>query len=49
MIRLLKYVILDIVKNKIVIAYCIMLALFTWSAFGLEDHLGWKIMFQKVY
>lgn len=44
MIRLLKYVILDIVKNKIVIAYCIMLALFTWSAFGLEDNVSKGIL-----
>lgn len=36
--RILKYVILDILKNKIVIAYAIMLALFSWSAFGLEDN-----------
>ena len=38
MIRILKYVVLDILKNKIVIAYAIMLALFTWSAFSLEDN-----------
>ncbi len=38
MIRILKYVALDILKNKIVIAYTIMLALFSWSAFGLEDN-----------
>jgi Cu-processing system permease protein len=38
MIRILKYIALDILKNKIVIAYTIMLALFTWSAFGLEDN-----------
>lgn len=38
MIRILRYVALDIFKNKIVIAYTIMLALFAWSAFGLEDN-----------
>lgn len=38
MIRILKYVALDILKNKIVIAYTIMLALFSWSAFSLEDN-----------
>ncbi len=38
MIRILKYVALDILKNKIVIAYAIILALFSWSAFGLEDN-----------
>ncbi|MCD2424358.1 ABC transporter permease subunit [Niabella pedocola] len=38
MIRILKYVVIDIVKNKIIIAYTLMLALFSWSAFGLEDN-----------
>lgn len=38
MIHILKYVALDIVKNKIIIAYAIILALFSWSAFGLEDN-----------
>ncbi len=38
MIRILKYVALDILKNKIVIAYAVILALFTWSAFSLEDN-----------
>ena len=38
--KVLKYVVLDILKNKIVIAYLIMLALFTWSAFGLEDNVS---------
>lgn len=36
--RILKYIALDILKNKIVIAYTIMLALFSWSAFSLEDN-----------
>jgi Cu-processing system permease protein len=35
---ILKYVILDIVKNKIVLAYALILALFSWSAFSLEDN-----------
>lgn len=38
MARILKYVALDILKNRIVIAYAVMLALFSWSAFGLEDN-----------
>lgn len=38
MTQLLKYVILDILKNKTVIAYTAVLALFSWSAFGLEDN-----------
>ncbi|TXI31566.1 MAG: ABC transporter permease [Niabella sp.] len=38
MIKLLKYVSIDIIKNKIIIAYTIMLALFSWSAFSLEDN-----------
>ncbi len=40
MSRILKYVILDIVKNKIVIVYTIILALFSWSAFSLEDNVA---------
>ena len=36
--RILKYVILDIIKNKIVIFYTIMIALFSWSSFSLEDN-----------
>ena len=38
MMRILKYVVLDILKNKIVIVYAIMLALYSWSAFSLEDN-----------
>ena len=38
MMRILKYVVLDILKNKTVLAYTIMLALFSWSAFSLEDN-----------
>lgn len=38
MMRILKYVALDILKNKMVIAYAVMLALFSWSAFSLEDN-----------
>ncbi len=38
MLRILKYVALDILKNRIVIAYAVMLALFSWSAFSLEDN-----------
>lgn len=35
--RIIKFVVIDILKNKIVLAYTILLALFSWSAFGLED------------
>lgn len=38
MIRVLKYVAIDILKNKIVIAYTLMLVLFSWSVFSLEDN-----------
>lgn len=38
MTKILQYVAIDILKNRIVIAYCIVLALFTWSAFSLEDN-----------
>ena len=36
--RIIKYVLIDILKNKIIIAYTIMLAVLSWSAFGLEDN-----------
>ncbi|NUM51764.1 MAG: ABC transporter permease subunit [Flavobacteriales bacterium] len=35
--RIIKFIILDIFKNKIVLAYTILLAAFSWSAFSLED------------
>lgn len=38
MSRIIKFVILDIVKNKIVLAYAILLAAITWSIFSLEDN-----------
>lgn len=44
MMRILKYVSLDILKNKIVIVYAIMLALFSWGAFGLEDNASKGIL-----
>lgn len=36
--RILKYVILDIIKNKIIVFYTLIIALFSWSAFTLEDN-----------
>ncbi|HRP38919.1 MAG TPA: ABC transporter permease subunit [Chitinophagales bacterium] len=44
MIRVLKYVAIDILKNKIVIAYTIILALFSWSVFSLEDNAAKGIL-----
>lgn len=38
MIRIIKFVMLDILKNRIVLAYTILLAAFCWSAFSLEDN-----------
>jgi Cu-processing system permease protein len=35
--QLVKFILLDILKNKIVISYTILLALFSWSVFSLED------------
>lgn len=40
MMRILKYVAIDILKNRIVIAYTILLALLSWSAFGIEDNIS---------
>lgn len=36
--RIIKYVVLDIVKNKMVIAYAVVLAILCFSAFNLEDN-----------
>lgn len=36
--RIIKYIIIDILKNKIMLAYTIMLAVLSWSAFSLEDN-----------
>lgn len=36
--RIIKYVVLDIVKSKMVIAYAVLLAILCFSAFGLEDN-----------
>ncbi|MDX1940420.1 MAG: ABC transporter permease subunit [Saprospiraceae bacterium] len=36
--RILKYVVLNIIKNKIIIFYTILLSLFSWTAFSLEDN-----------
>lgn len=38
MIRILKFVLIDILKNKVIIAYTLILALLSWSAFSLEDN-----------
>ncbi|MFM9945444.1 MAG: ABC transporter permease, partial [Bacteroidia bacterium] len=38
MIRITKFIFLDILKNKIVLLYTILLAAFAWSAFSLEDN-----------
>ena len=42
--KVLKYVALDILKNKVVIAYMVMMALFSWSAFSLEDNAAKGIL-----
>lgn len=36
--RIIKYILFDIVKNKVVVGYTILLALFSWTAFSLEDN-----------
>lgn len=36
--RITKFIIIDILKNKIVLAYTIILAILSWSAFSLEDN-----------
>jgi Cu-processing system permease protein len=36
--RIIKIIFLDILKNKIVVAYTLILALLSWSSFALEDN-----------
>jgi Cu-processing system permease protein len=36
--RIIKFVMLDIIKNKIVLSYAILLAVLAWSVFSLEDN-----------
>ena len=36
--RLIKFVVLDIVRNKTTLGYTVLLSLFSWSIFGLEDN-----------
>ena len=37
MIKIIKFVTLDIIKNKIVLLYTVLLSVFSWSSFSLED------------
>lgn len=36
--RIIKFIVLDILKNKIVLVYTILLAVLSWSVFSLEDN-----------
>ena len=38
MYRIMKYVMLDILKNKILLFYTLLLAILSWSVFSLEDN-----------
>lgn len=38
MSRILKYILMDIMRNRLVIAYAFILALLSWSLFSLEDN-----------
>lgn len=38
MSRIIRFIILDILKNRIVLVYTVLLAVFAWSAFSLEDN-----------
>lgn len=38
MVRLIRFVIVDIIKNKTVLGYLVLLSIFSWSIFGLEDN-----------
>ncbi|WP_426091048.1 ABC transporter permease subunit [Flavobacterium sp. DSR3-2] len=36
--RIIKIIFIDILKNKIILAYTLILAILSWSSFGLEDN-----------
>ena len=36
--RIIKFIILDILKNKIILVYSLLLAVLSWSVFSLEDN-----------
>src|SRR5574343_486174 len=36
--RIVKFVVMDIVRNKIVLAYTVLLAALSWGVFSLEDN-----------
>lgn len=36
--NIIKFVIIDILRNRIVLAYTLLLALLSWSVFSLEDN-----------
>ena len=36
--RIIKIILFDILKNKIVLAYALIMALLSWSSFALEDN-----------
>lgn len=38
MSRIIKYIVLDILRNKIVLIYTLLLAILSWSVFSLEDN-----------
>lgn len=38
MSRIIKFIILDILKNKIILIYALLLAVLSWSVFSLEDN-----------
>ena len=36
--RIIKFIVLDILKNKIVLIYTLILSVLAWSVFSLEDN-----------
>lgn len=42
--HILKYILLDILKNKLVVVYTLVLATISWSVFGLEDNSDKGVM-----
>jgi len=44
MLRIIKFVMLDIIKNKIILIYTILLSILSWGIFALEDSSGKGIL-----
>ncbi|MCU0334725.1 MAG: ABC transporter permease [Chitinophagaceae bacterium] len=40
MIRIIRFIVIDILRNRMVLAYAVLLAILSWTVFGTEDSAG---------